>query len=245
MTSPIQRPRVAIFGDDHVVAQIIAHGVPGYDVCRTSERCDLVHRLGPAVAFGDEDAALLVTAEAPAPGIVRWHPGVDLRRFNPGRARGHASMPGEVSVLHVGERADLAAEAVLAAQARDDRVSLVDAVLDDEDARAIALARADIVVAVDAPDHSVLEAQASGVVVIAAGGGDLVRDGHTGRECARQPQAVAEAIIELAADAAERARLGRAGRYSTRAQSCEVAMVRLAALYDEALAPAEPAQAAA
>ncbi|MCW3067290.1 MAG: hypothetical protein JWN32_4462, partial [Solirubrobacterales bacterium] len=48
-----------------------------------------------------------------------------------------------------------------------------------------------------------------------------------------------------AADAAERARLGRAARYSTRAHSCEVAMVRLAALYDEALPPAEPAQAAA
>ncbi|MCW3065694.1 MAG: hypothetical protein JWN32_2866, partial [Solirubrobacterales bacterium] len=204
MTSPIQRRRVAIFGDDRVVAQIIANGVPGYDVCRTSERCDLVHGLGSPVRFGGQDAApLLVTAEAPAPGIVRWHPGVDLRRFNPGRARGHASMPGEVSVLHVGERADLAAEAVLAAQARDDRVSLVDAVPDEDDARAIALARADIVVAVDAPDRLVLEAQASGVAVLAAGGSDLVRDGRTGRECPRRPQAVAEAIVELAADAAE------------------------------------------
>jgi hypothetical protein len=255
MTSPTvqsPRPRVAIVGDDRVAAQIIARGVPGYEVQRASAPgadCDLVHRVGTAPAVVPAPGLpVLTTAEEPRNGAVAWHPGVDLRRFNPGRARGLAPLPGEITVLHAGRRADLVAEAFAAARTRDGRLHLlVDSALEplDDDARAATYARAAILVAIDGPERTVLEAQASGLAVIAAGAAGPVRDGHTGRVCPAEPRALAATILELTSDAAERARLGRAARYSTRARSCEVAMVRLAALYDQALGVREPARAAA
>jgi hypothetical protein len=232
MNETTLRPRVAVLGDDRVSAQIIALGVPGYDVVR-GQPCDLVHAIGDAPA--PAGVPILRTAEEPRPGAAVWLPGVDLRRFNPGRARGHAPAPGEIAVLPAG-RAELVARAFPLAKARDERLRLVTqpAPLDD-DQRASAYARADLIVAVDASARIVLEAQASGVAVIAAGSTPLVRDGHTGRECAADRDALARAILELAADAPERARLGRAARYSTRAHSTEVALARLADLYDAAL----------
>jgi hypothetical protein len=251
-TAQSPRPRVAIVGDDRVAAQIIARGVPGYEVQRTSspsEVCDLVHRVGAAPAsIPAPRLPVLSTAEEPRQGAVAWHPGVDLRRFNPGRARGLAPLPGEITVLHAGGRADLVADAFAAARARDGRLHLLlGSALEalDDDARAATYARAAVLVAVDAPERTVLEAQASGLAVIAAGAAGPVRDGHTGRVCPAEPRALAATILELTSDAAERARLGRAARYSTRARSCEVAMVRLAELYDEALAVREPERAAA
>jgi hypothetical protein len=238
------RPRVAVVGDDRVAAQIIARGVPGYHVQRGAERCDLLHRIGAAPASAN-GVPVLTTDDESRDGAVAWHAGVDLRRFNPGRARGHDPLPGEISIVAVGAARSTVKDAFAVAGERDERLHLV---LEppglDDDARAAAYARADLIVAVDAGVRTVLEAQASGVAVIAAGGSPLVRDGHTGRECRAEPRALAGAILELAADAAERARLGRAARYSTRGHSCEVAMVRLAALYAEALAAA-PVSAAA
>jgi glycosyltransferase involved in cell wall biosynthesis len=232
------RPRVAVVGDDRVAAQIIARGVPGYHVQRGGEHCDLVHRIGAAAPYAG-GVPVLVTDEQARAGAVAWHAGVDLRRFNPGRARGHDPRPGEISILAVGARREAVNDALGLARARDERLRLVvESPGLDDDARAAAYARADLIVAVDASVQTILEAQASGVAVIAAGGVRLVRDGHTGRECAAEPRALASAILALAADAAERARLGRAARYSTRAHSCEVAMVRLAALYEAALAAA-------
>jgi len=242
MTENIPRRRVAVLGDDRVRAQIAARGgIPGYDVV-TGLPCDLVHVLGDAPA--PAGVPVLRTAEEPRPGAIAWHPGVDLRRFNPGRARGHAPAPGEIAVLPAG-RTELVAQAFALAESRDERLRLATppSPLDD-DTRAAAYARADLIVAVDAGVRTVLEAQASGVAVIAAGTTPLVRDGHTGRACDADPQAMARAIVALAADAPERARLGRAARYSTRAHSCDVALARLADLYDAALTAA-PLHAAA
>jgi len=243
----------ALVGDDRVAAQIIARGVPGYEVQRPTtqgEDCDLVHHVGAAPAsLPTAGLPVLHTSEEPRDGAVAWDPGVDLRRFNPGRARGLAPLPGELTVLHAGARADLVAAAFLAARARDGRLHLlVDSALEplDDDARAAAYARAAVLVAVDATERTVLEAQASGLAVIAAGAPGPIRDGHTGRVCRAEPRPLAATILELTSDAAERARLGRAARYSTRARSCEVAMVRLAALYDQTLAAVrEPERAAA
>ena len=234
----VQRPRVVVRGDDLLAAQIIARGVPGYDVTRAGP-CDLVHVLGDGAVPQLPEVPVLVTGED-------WHPGVDLRRFNPGRARGHEPLPGRIAVLHAGERPELLGEALLLARGRDERVHLIagsDALAEDD--RAATFARADIVVAIDAPQRTVLEAQASGVAVIAAGTSPLVRDGHTGLRCQPDRGALAAAILALAADAAERARLGRAGRYSTRPHATECALARLAALYDRALTEAQPRAAAA
>jgi hypothetical protein len=241
MSETAPRRRVAVVGDDRVSAQIIARGVAGYDVVRGLP-CDLVHAVGDAPA--PAGVPIVRTADDARPGAIAWHPGVDLRRFNPGRARGHAPAPGAICVLPAG-RGELVAQAFALAHARHERLRLVTepSPLDDDE-RAAAYARAELIVAVDASVRTVLEAQASGVAVIAAGTTPLVRDGHTGRTCDADPDALARAILELAADAPERARLGRAARYSARSHSCEVALARLAELYDAALTAA-PVQAAA
>jgi glycosyltransferase involved in cell wall biosynthesis len=232
-----------------------------YGQCRTV--------LSPSAA---SDAALTAMG-VPAERIGRWDRGVDTRRFGP-ELRDEKLLPGEVSVLYAGrltteKGADLLADAFLAARARDERLHLCLAGGGPEegalrerlgehatflgwlegDALARAYASADVFLFASATDtfgQVLLEAQASGlpVVAVAAGGPcELVEDGVTGLLRPPEPGALAHALVELARVPAARRRLARAGLAAVAGRSWERALEALAAGYRRALG--EPAAAAA
>jgi glycosyltransferase involved in cell wall biosynthesis/predicted metal-dependent phosphoesterase TrpH len=106
-----------------------------------------------------------------------------------------------------------------------------------------AYASADIFVFPSATDtfgQVVLEAQASGVPVVAVAAGgplSLIEDRVTGLLCAPEPAAIADALLELAASPLLRERLAGAGLKSARARTWDQALRRLAAGYRKALEP--------
>ncbi|MEA2195627.1 MAG: hypothetical protein QOG42_2061, partial [Solirubrobacteraceae bacterium] len=164
--------------------------------------------------------------------IGRWDRGVDVARFSPARRSEHL-LPGEITVLYAGritreKGADLLAEAFLQARARDPRLHLALAgggPEEDElrerlgehatllgwlegDALAAAYASADIFLFASRTDtfgQVLLEAQASGLPVVAVGEGgptSIVTDAITGRLCPPDARALADAVVELAASPA-------------------------------------------
>ena len=218
--------------------------------------------LSPSAA---SDRALEALGVPPAR-IGRWDRGVDLDRFAPGR-RVDGLLPGEVTVLYAGrltaeKGAGLLADAFLAARERDPRLHLVlagggpeEAMLRerlrdaatflgwlDGDALPRAYASADIFLFPSRTDtfgQVVLEAQASGLPVIAVAEGgpaDLVRDGVTGVLRPPDSGALADAVAGLAAAPERRARLARAALADVSDRSWERALERLAAGYRAALA---------
>jgi glycosyltransferase involved in cell wall biosynthesis len=171
--------------------------------------------------------------------IGRWDRGVDLGRFSPDR-RVPGLLPGEITVLYAGrltreKGADLLADAFLAARECDPRLHLALAgggpeehVLRERlgghatflgwlegDALATAYASADLFLFASRTDtfgQVLLEAQASGLPVVAVGEGgptSIVVDDVTGRLCAADADALADAIVELASQPLQRERLAR------------------------------------
>ena len=200
--------------------------------------------------------------------IARWDRGVDVGRFSP--ARRLRADTEHVRVLYAGrltreKGTDLLADAFLAARERDPRLHLVVAGGGPEaatlrerlgahvsflgwlegDALAVAYASADLFLFCSQTDtfgQVVLEAQASGlpVVAVAAGGpAELIADGRTGLLCPADAQALGAALAGLAASRAARERLARSGRAAVAARTWEAALERLAAGWRQALA--EPA----
>jgi glycosyltransferase involved in cell wall biosynthesis/predicted metal-dependent phosphoesterase TrpH len=197
--------------------------------------------------------------------IGRWDRGVDVERFSPGlRTRG---ADGRVRVLYAGrltkeKGVDLLADAFLAARARDPRLELVLAGGGPEehalrarlgsaaqflgwlegDALARAYADADLFLFCSRTDtfgQVVLEAQASGlpVVAVAAGGpAELIDSGRSGILCPASASALADAVAGLAASPRARERLARGGLAAVRERTWEASLAALGAGWMRALA---------
>jgi len=203
--------------------------------------------------------------------IGRWDRGVDLGRFSPQR-RVEGLLPGEITVLYAGrltreKGADLLADAFLAARERDPRLHLAlagggpeEGMLRERlgehatflgwlegDELARAYASADMFLFASRTDtfgQVLLEAQASGLPVVAVGEGgptSIVTDGATGRLCPADAVDLADVVCELAAQPLQRERLARTAVEAVRQRTWERSLQRLADGYRRALDPAEAA----
>jgi glycosyltransferase involved in cell wall biosynthesis/predicted metal-dependent phosphoesterase TrpH len=190
--------------------------------------------------------------------IARWGRGVDLVRFHPGRRR-EGAFAGERNVLYAGrltkeKGVDLLADAFLAARARDPRLHLVlagggaeEATLRerlgrhatflgwlDGDELAWAYASADVFLFASRTDtfgQVLLEAQASGLPVVAANEGgppSLITDGHSGLLCAPERGALADAVIAVTGSPTLHSKLAAGGLAAVGERSWEASLERLA-----------------
>jgi glycosyltransferase involved in cell wall biosynthesis len=197
--------------------------------------------------------------------IGRWDRGVDIGRFDPrlrdpGLLPGELSVL-YAGRLTSEKGADLLAEAFLSAHARDPRLHLVLAGGGPEehalrerlgpdatflgwlDSRELArvYASADVFLFASRTDtfgQVILEAQASGLPVVAVAEGgplSLIENGRTGRLCPPEPDALADAVLELAHSPGLRRQLARSGHAAVRERTWERALERLAAGYRRAL----------
>ena len=204
--------------------------------------------------------------------IGRWDRGVDVARFSP--ARRHAGLlPGEITVLYAGrltheKGADLLADAFLQARARDPRLHLALAGGGPEedrlrerlgehatflgwlegDALATAYASADLFLFASRTDtfgQVLLEAQASGLPVVAVGEGgptSIVTDEITGRLCRADARELADAVVDLADAPERREQLARNALHAVEDRTWERSLQRLADGYRRALQPAAAAR---
>lgn len=209
--------------------------------------------------------------------IERWDRGVDLERFDPA-LRTPGMLPGEINVLYAGrltkeKGVDLLADAFVAARRRDPRLHLVLAGGGPEEAAlrerlgdhatflgwlggqdlARAYASAEMFLFASQTDtfgQVVLEAQASGLPVIAVDAGgpaSLVQSGVTGLLAGADGDALACALLSLVDAPLLRERLRRSALAEAQGRTWETALARLAAGYVLALhehAP-EPARSVA
>jgi glycosyltransferase involved in cell wall biosynthesis/predicted metal-dependent phosphoesterase TrpH len=221
--------------------------------------CDLV--LSPSPAADATLAEIGVAAEQ----IARWDRGVDSARFDP-TLRAPIGPPGTINVLYAGritheKGANLLAEAFLQARASDRRLRLVLAGGGPEQERlrerigdgatflgwlqgqelARAYASADVFLFPSSTDtfgQVILEAQASGlpVVAVAAGGPlSLIDNDVSGLLCPADAGALAGAVLRLVRSQRLRERLARAGLAAVRQRTWEQALERLGAGYRQVL----------
>jgi glycosyltransferase involved in cell wall biosynthesis len=199
--------------------------------------------------------------------IGRWDRGVDLARFSPALRDENLLPGDITVLyagrLTREKGADLLAKAFLQARERDPRLHLVLAGGGPEehllrarlgehatflgwlegDALAAAYASADIFLFASRTDtfgQVLLEAQASGLPVVAVAEGgptSIVADLITGRLCRAEAGALADAVVELAADPAQRERLARYALKAVSQRTWDRALQRLADGYRRALAP--------
>jgi glycosyltransferase involved in cell wall biosynthesis len=229
--------------------------------------CDVV--LSPSRASDQRLVELGIDAES----IGRWDRGVDLARFSP-ELRDPDLLPGAVNVLYAGrltkeKGVDLLADAFEAAHARDPRLHLVLAgdgpergalqarlgetatflgLLHGADLpRAYASADAFLFASVtDTFGQVIVEAQASGLAVVAVGQGgpvDLVVHGETGLLAEASADALADALLSVTRSDLVAAPLRRGGLNAVRGRTWEASMQRLADGYRAALATVEGAAA--
>jgi glycosyltransferase involved in cell wall biosynthesis len=227
-------------------------------------RCSTV--LSPSEPADGSLRALGVAPEL----IERWERGVNVSRFHPSMRR-PGLHPGELTVLYAGrlsaeKGATLLADAFLGARARDPRLHLVLAGGGPEEealrerlgphatflgwlegeALARAYASADLLVFASATDtfgQVVLEAQASGLPVVAVDAGgprSLIEDGRTG--LLRAPPRLADGIGELAGSPALRRRLAAGALAGARGRTWERSLAQLADGYRRALAGSDAAR---
>jgi len=198
--------------------------------------------------------------------IGRWDRGVDLQRFAPA-LRDQSLLPGEINVLYAGRLTkekglDLLADAFELAHARDPRLHLVLAGGGPEQ-QALAtrlgeeatflgwqhgqeLARtyasADVFMFASSTDtfgQVILEAQASGLPVLAVGIGGpttLIEHGETGLLVEPDPAALADGLAKLVAQPLLASRLRQGALLAVRDRTWEASMERLAAGYRRAFA---------
>jgi glycosyltransferase involved in cell wall biosynthesis len=219
--------------------------------------------LSPSAASDDALVALGVGRER----IGRWDRGVDLERFTPAKREPARVGDGRIDVLYAGrltkeKGVELLAGAFELAHARDPRLRLVLAgggpeegwlrerlgdrarflgFLDGEELPR-AYASADVFLFASRTDtfgQVILEAQASGLPVVAVGEGGpagLVRDGITGLLRPPDAEALAGAVLDLAGAPLARDRIARAALADVAGRTWEAALERLAAGYRAAIA---------
>jgi glycosyltransferase involved in cell wall biosynthesis/predicted metal-dependent phosphoesterase TrpH len=224
--------------------------------------CDIV--LSPSLASDDALAAIGM----PAQKILRWDRGVDTSRFDPALHDENLLGQETVNVLYSGritreKGADLLADTFLLARERNPRLQLVLAGGGPEEERleervgehatflgwlsgaelARVYASADLFLFPSATDtfgQVILEAQASGlpVVAVAAGGPlSLIEDRVTGLLREADAAVLANALVELASSPLLLERLSRAALASVRQRTWERALERLAEGYQRVLFP--------
>jgi glycosyltransferase involved in cell wall biosynthesis/predicted metal-dependent phosphoesterase TrpH len=221
--------------------------------------CDLV--LSPS---GASDQALAAIGTPPER-VLRWDRGVDTARFDPA-LRTRPREDGRIDVLYSGritreKGVELLADSFLKARSHDPRLHLVIAGggpererladrlggearflgwLDGEDL-ARAYADADVFLFPSATDtfgQVILEAQASGLPVVAVAEGgplSLIDDDVDGLLRAADPDALASAVLALAASPLKREALGLAALRAARRRTWERTLELLAAGYRQAL----------
>ncbi len=208
----------------------------------------------------DSDERLARLGVAPER-IGRWERGVDLARFDPG-LRDPGLHPGEVNVLYAGrltseKGVELLADAFLAARARDERLHLVlagggpeeDALRERLGAHATflgwlggqdlarAYASADAFLFASATDtfgQVILEAQASGLPVVAVDAGgpaSLIASGETGLLTGPDREALAAALLAVTSTPLLAQRLRQAGLAAVRDRTWSASLAQLAAGY--------------
>jgi glycosyltransferase involved in cell wall biosynthesis/predicted metal-dependent phosphoesterase TrpH len=200
--------------------------------------------------------------------LGRWERGVDVARFDPGKAA-RADFPGEIKILYAGrltreKGVDLLTESFLRARKADPRLHLLLAGGGPEEnemrARlgehatflgwlegeglARAYASADVFLFCSTTDtygQVVLEAGASGlpVVAIAEGGpASLVENRHTGMLCQADAHHIAGTLLQLAASPLLRRHLGACAVRAARERSWTRAMEQLSDGYRRVLGAA-------
>ncbi len=200
--------------------------------------------------------------------IGRWDRGVDLARFSPALRSEHLLPGEITVLyagrLTREKGADLLAKAFLQARERDPRLHLALAGGGPEehllrarlgehatflgwlegDALAAAYASADIFLFASRTDtfgQVLLEAQASGLPIVAVAEGgptSIVTDQITGRLCPADAGALADAVVELAANPAQRKRLADNAMQAVSQRTWKRALQRLAQGYRRTLEPA-------
>lgn len=224
--------------------------------------CELV--LSPSPAADDALAQIDVVRER----VLRWDRGVDCARFSPALRDPGARQADRLDVLYAGrvtseKGVDLLADAFLAARAWEQRLHLVIAGGGPEQERlsaalgehatflgwlrgedlARAYACADMFLFPSCTDtfgQVILEAQASGLPVVAAAAGgplSLIEHRVSGLLCEPAAGALAEALLELARSRTLRTRLASGGLARVRERTWEQTLERLADGYRRALAP--------
>jgi len=227
--------------------------------------CDVV--LSPSSATDQALAAIGM----PRARVHRWDRGVDTTRFSPA-LRPRRPADGPINVMYSGritreKGADLLVEAFMRARAQEPALHLVLAGGGPEQERvrerlchaatflgwlegddlARAYAGADLFLFPSATDtfgQVILEAQASGLPVIAlARGGplSLIEDRVSGILCEPDAQALADAVLELARSPLLRERLSSAALAAARRRTWERTLERLSAGYDRVLPRCEHA----
>ena len=215
--------------------------------------CDVV--LSPSLAADHSLAELGVQSER----VHHWERGVDVARFNPARYTPDVLPADRFNVLYTGRLSrekglELLCESFLIARDRDPRLHLVLAGTGPEheqlrarlgaaatflgwvegDALARAYASADLLVFPSATDtfgQVILEAQASGLPVLAVdagGAAELIETGRSGCLVPPEPQALADAVRGLARRAAIRDRLATGGLLAVRSRTWERSLAQLA-----------------
>jgi glycosyltransferase involved in cell wall biosynthesis/predicted metal-dependent phosphoesterase TrpH len=233
--------------------------IAGFALARFYGACDVV--LSPSAATDERLERLGVEFAR----IGRWDRGVDISRFDPAH-RDRSLLPGEVNVLYAGrltkeKGVDLLADAFELAHRRDPRLHLVLAGGGPEEAAlrerlgdratflgwlygadlARAYASADLFVFASVTDtfgQVVLEAQASGLPVIAVDAGgpaSLIESGETGVLVEPDAEALAAAIAHLSVAPLLAERLRRAALGAVRGRTWEASLERLAQGYRIAL----------
>jgi glycosyltransferase involved in cell wall biosynthesis/predicted metal-dependent phosphoesterase TrpH len=223
--------------------------------------CDVV--LSPSSASDAALAGIGMGAEK----ILRWDRGVDTARFDPALRGTRLLEPRRIEVLYSGritreKGAELLADAFLLARAQEPRLQLVLAGGGPEQEQlaerlgahatflgwlsgaelARTYANADLFLFPSATDtfgQVILEAQASGLPVVAVAEGgplSLIEDRVTGLLCEASAPALAEAVLELAASPLLRERLSRAALVGVRERTWERALSRLGEGYGRAVA---------
>jgi glycosyltransferase involved in cell wall biosynthesis len=221
--------------------------------------CDVV--LSPSRATDEALAAIGMPAER----VLRWDRGVDTSRFRP-ELREDRRADGAVTVMYSGritreKGVELLADAFLRARERDERLRLVLAGGGPEeerlrerlgesasflgwlegDALALAYASADMFLFPSATDtfgQVILEAQASGLPIVAVAEGgplSLIDDGTSGLLREADAEQLANAMLELAGSPLLREHLSRGALRAVRLRTWERTLQRLADGYGHAL----------